>query len=96
MLKNIYSVASHFNEDSLFNKMNQITPGIINFTNTYIVDDIYPDIRTFLSKAGFNYSKVIKEYGYYFPIKILEIKDSSVIISFYETVVPFKRMNKLN
>lgn len=92
LLKEIYNDYPTFHKDSLFSKMNNIVPEIDNFINRYILDDKYPDLSFYLSKAGLEYSKVIKEYGYYFPIEIIdnEFKKKTGFIKFSKNVFPFK------
>lgn len=93
VLKEIFDSSPSFHKNSLFIEMNRIVPGIDSFINSYIVDDNFPNISSYLSKAGIKYSKVIKEYGYFFPIKILDdtSNNKSVFITFSEDVYPFKK-----
>lgn len=80
-----------FDKDSLFVMIDDIVPGLKQFTDSYIVGDEYPDVSRYLSKAGLRYSKVNKKSGFYFPIKIANDNMSTDIakVTFTMNTPPF-------
>ncbi|MBE9468308.1 MAG: hypothetical protein IMY72_08315 [Bacteroidetes bacterium] len=97
VIKQIYKQNNKFNKDSLFFKMNSIAPGIDNFANKYIISDKYPDLSFYLSKAGLSYTMIHKEFGYYFPIKIIAYnsKTQTITIEFQENISPFVKNKQI-
>lgn len=97
VLKAIYEDTPQFTEDSLYPRILEQVPGLEPFINQYLVGDTYPNIPTFLSKAGLNYSLRIKKYGFHFPIDLVAYnkKSKSVLVEWKRKIPPFAAKQQL-
>jgi predicted metalloprotease with PDZ domain len=100
VLQKEFSQKKSFNSDSLFINLNKYVANdkVLEFANKYIYGNQYPDYEYYLSMIGLSYSKVEKEQGFYFPVKIIKTTDNNtVIVEFSKTfsVIKNKKMEIL-